>query len=199
MDETLALPTEKSARIALRTQQVIAYEHRVANVADPLGGSWYVEALTDELERQAEEIFAEIASKGEGSLLDGTVEGIEQGWFQAEIANSAYELQRKLDDGRHVVVGVNGFTEGNDEPQPEILYIDRETERMQVKRLAQIRQDRDDELVRASRERLEREAADPSVNLMPALIEASRCSVTVGEMMQTMAEVFGRWEETVRV
>ena len=199
MDETLALPTEKSARIALRTQQVIAYEHRVANVADPLGGSWYVETLTDELERQAEEIFAEIASKGEGSLLDGTVEGIEQGWFQAEIANSAYELQRKLDDGRHVVVGVNGFTEGNDEPQPEILYIDRETERMQVKRLAQIRQDRDDELVRASRERLEREAADPSVNLMPALIEASRCSVTVGEMMQTMAEVFGRWEETVRV
>src|SRR5204863_3851286 len=95
MDETFALPTEKAARIALRTQQVIAHETRVTNVADPLGGSWYVEALTDEMERQAEEIFARIEEMGDGSLLDGAVRGVEEGWYQSEIADAAYELERK--------------------------------------------------------------------------------------------------------
>ncbi|MCB1284870.1 MAG: methylmalonyl-CoA mutase, partial [Microthrixaceae bacterium] len=105
MDETLALPTEKAARIALRTQQVIAYESRVTNVADPLGGSWYVEALTDDMEALAEEIFSKIADIGDGSMYEGCVIGVEDGWFQGEIANSAYELQRKVDDGRHIIVG----------------------------------------------------------------------------------------------
>ena len=112
MDETLALPTEKAARIALRTQQVIANETRVANVADPLGGSWYVEALTDEMERQAEAMFAHVDELGDGSMLDGAVRGVEEGWFQREIADSAYELERKLNAGRHVIVGVTEFLEG---------------------------------------------------------------------------------------
>ena len=199
MDETLALPTEKSARIALRTQQVIANESRVTNVADPLGGSWYVEALTDEMEAQAEAIFARIAEFGGGSLLDGVIEGIEAGWFQGEIADSAYELERKLNDRRHVIVGVNAFTEGNDEPQPETLYIDHEIEVMQRKRLAAVKADRDDAAVVATLERLRRDAADPEVNLMPPLIEASRAHATLGEMMATMGEEFGLWNETARI
>src|SRR4051795_2174999 len=128
MDETLALPTERAARIALRTQQVIAHESRVANVADPLGGSWYVEALTDELERRAEELFAEIERRGDGSMLDGAIRGCEEGWYQGEIADSAYELERKLNAGRDVIVGVNAFLEGNDEPPPPTLRIGPEVE-----------------------------------------------------------------------
>ena len=115
MDEALALPTEKAARIALRTQQVIANETSVANVADPLGGSYFVEALTDEMERQAEEIFAHLDELGDGSMLDGVITGIEENWFQGRIADSAYELERKFNAGRRIVVGVNGFTDGNDD------------------------------------------------------------------------------------
>jgi methylmalonyl-CoA mutase N-terminal domain/subunit len=199
MDETLALPTEKSARIALRTQQVIAHETRVTNVADPLGGSWFVEELTDEMERQAEELFAHIDSLGNGSMLDGVVLGIEEGWFQGEIADAAYELERKLNDGRHVIVGVNAFTEGNDDPQPEILYIDAEIEEMQRKRLAAVKQERDGAAVDAALARLKADAADPEVNLMPALLEAARVRATLGEQMDAMGEVFGRWEETPQI
>ena len=199
MDETLALPTEKSARIALRTQQVIAHETRVTNVADPLGGSYFVEALTDEIERQAEELFAKIDAFGDGSMLEGAIHGIEEGWFQGEIAQAAYDLERKLNDGRHVVVGVNEFFEGNDEPQPETLYIDREVEQFQIKRLDAVRHDRNAAAVDEVLTRLRADAADPEVNLMPVLMEASRAYCTLGEMMGAMADVFGRWEETARI
>ena len=121
-DEALALPTEKAARIALRTQQVIAHETGVTNVADPLGGSWFVEELTDELERQAEEIFASLETPANGSMLDGVVEAIEEGWFQGEIADAAYEFQRKLNDGRWVLVGVNGYVEGDDARAADALH-----------------------------------------------------------------------------
>ena len=199
MDETLALPTEKAARIALRTQQVIAYETRVTNVADPLGGSWYVEALTDDMEALAEEIFSKIAEIGDGSMYEGCVIGVEDGWFQGEIANSAYELQRKVDDGRHIIVGVNAFTEGNDEPAPETLYIDGSVEDQQLKRLDAVRSERDTSRVDAALDRVRRDAADPEINLMPALLEASTAMVTLGEMMSAMADVFGRWDETPRI
>ena len=199
MDETLALPTEKAARIALRTQQVIAYETRVTNVADPLGGSWYVEALTDDMEALAEEIFSKIAEIGDGSMYEGCVIGVEDGWFQGEIANSAYELQRKVDDGRHIIVGVNAFTEGNDEPAPETLYIDGSVEDQQLKRLDAVRSERDTSRVEAALDRVRRDAADPEINLMPALLEASTAMVTLGEMMSAMADVFGRWDETPRI
>jgi methylmalonyl-CoA mutase N-terminal domain/subunit len=195
MDEALALPTEKAARIALRTQQVIAYETNVAHVADPLGGSWFVEALTDEVERQAEEIFAHLDELGGGSMLEGCIRGIEESWFQGRIADSAYELERKLNDGRRIVVGVNRFTEGNDESDLEILQITNEDEARQRKRLERVRETRDADAVRAVLDRLAVEAADPEVNLMPTLIDAAHAYATLGEIMSTLAGVFGRHVE----
>src|SRR3954466_6208002 len=121
MDETLALPTEKAARLALRTQQVIANETRVTNVADPLGGSYYVEALTDDIEARAEAVFAHLDEVGEGSMLEGCLRAVEDGWFQGEIADSAYELERKFNDGQRIVVGVNRFTEGNEDVPLDLL------------------------------------------------------------------------------
>ncbi|MFM7068878.1 MAG: methylmalonyl-CoA mutase, partial [Actinomycetes bacterium] len=170
MDETLALPTEKAARIALRTQQVIAHESRVAHVADPLGGSWFVEALTDEIEAQALALLAEVDAMGDGSMLDGAVRGVEDGWFSSKIADSAYDLEQRLNDGRYLVVGVNCHTEGNDEAPPETLYIDDATEQMQRKRLATVRAERNQAVVDEVLGRLSAEAADPEVNLMPTLI-----------------------------
>ena len=130
-DEALALPTENAARIALRTQQVIAHETGRANVADPLGGSWFVESLTDEIERRAEELFDHIAEFGSGSMLDGVVAGIELGWFQAEIADAAYEFQRKVDRGDWTFVGVSDFTD-SDDGEPPLLYIDPAVETRQL-------------------------------------------------------------------
>ncbi|HUF98714.1 MAG TPA: methylmalonyl-CoA mutase family protein [Ilumatobacter sp.] len=195
MDEALALPTEKSARIALRTQQVIAYETNVTHVADPLGGSYYVEALTDEMERQAEELFAHLDELGEGSMLEGAIRGIEENWFQGKIADSAYELERQLNANRRVTVGVNKFTEGNDEQQMELLKITSEDETRQRKRLDEVRHTRDQTAVDAALERIATEAADESINLMPALIDAVKQYATLGEIMKTMETVFGRHVE----
>jgi methylmalonyl-CoA mutase N-terminal domain/subunit len=195
MDEALALPSEKAARIALRTQQIIAHETNVTNVADPLGGSWFVEELTDEMEREAEVIFAQISKMGEGSMLEGCIRGIEENWFQGRIADSAYQLERSFNSGERVVVGVNEFLEGNDEEDLETLRITNEDERKQLTRLKKVRQDRDDEGVRRALERLSREASDPDVNLMPALIDAAKTYATVGEMMKALENVFGRYVE----
>jgi methylmalonyl-CoA mutase N-terminal domain/subunit len=192
MDEALALPSEKAARIALRTQQVIAYETNVVNVADPLGGSWFVEELTDEMAAQAEAIFAEIAGMGAGSMLEGCIKGIEENWFQGRIAESAYNLERSFNTGQRIVVGVNDFTEGNDDADLEILRITNEDERKQVARLHDVRRGRDESKVLVALEDLTKDALDPEVNLMPALINASRVNVTVGEMMGAMEKVFGR-------
>ena len=195
MDEALALPSEKAARIALRTQQVIAYETNVVNVADPLGGSWFVEALTDEMAAEAEAIFAEISAMGDGSMLEGCIKGIEENWFQGRIAESAYNLERSFNAGSRVVVGVNDFTEGNDDADLEILRITNEDERKQVGRLESVRSSRDDAQALLALEALTKDAEDPEVNLMPALINAARANVTVGEMMGTMEKVFGRHVE----
>lgn len=195
MDEALALPTEKAARIALRTQQVIAHETNVAHVADPLGGSYYVESLTDEVERQAEEIFAHLESLGNGSLLEGVITGIEENWFQGRISDSAYELERRLNAGQRITVGVNGFQDGNEEDQMPLLRITNEDEQRQRKRLDSVRSDRNQDAVDAALQKLRAEAEDPEVNLMPTLIEASHAYATVGEMMSTMAGVFGRHVE----
>jgi methylmalonyl-CoA mutase N-terminal domain/subunit len=199
MDETLALPSERAARIALRTQQVIANETRVPNVADPLGGSWYVEALTDEMERRAEELFAHIDELGEGSMLDGAVRGVEEGWYQAEIADSAYELERKLNDGRHIIVGVNEYFEGNDEPPPPILRIGPEVEEEQRRRVEKVRHDRNAEAVDAALARVRADAAVDEVNLMPALLDAVRAYATLGEVIGALADVFGRWIEDPKI
>jgi methylmalonyl-CoA mutase, N-terminal domain len=195
MDEALALPTEKSARIALRTQQVIGYETNVAHVADPLGGSWFVEELTDEMERQAEEIFAQLDEFGSGSILEGCIKGIEENWFQGRIADSAYELERKINNGQRIVVGVNRFTEGNDDGEMELLEITNEDEARQLKRLDMVRHDRNQAAVDEVLAKLATEAADPEINLMPTLIEAATTYVSLGEIMNTMAGVFGRHVE----
>jgi methylmalonyl-CoA mutase N-terminal domain/subunit len=195
MDEALALPTERAARIALRTQQVIASETNVAHVADPLGGSWYVEALTDEIERQAEELFDSLDTLGHGSMLDGVITGIEDNWFQGRIADSAYEQERLFNQGRRTIVGVHGYTEGNDEAQMSLLQITNEDEARQLKRLDQVRHHRDQATVDAALARVRTEAADPEINLMPALIDASSAYATLGELMATMGDVFGRHVE----
>jgi methylmalonyl-CoA mutase N-terminal domain/subunit len=195
MDEAMALPTEKAARIALRTQQVIAHETNVAHVADPLGGSHFVEALTDEIERQAEELFAHLEQLGGGSMLDGVIRGIEENWFQGKIADSAFELERRLNAGSRVTVGVNAFTAGNDDDQIDLLEITGEDEQRQRKRLDTVRQARSQAAVDAALTRLRSEAADPNVNLMPALIDASNARSTLGEMMGALETVFGRHVE----
>ena len=195
MDEALALPSKKSARIALRTQQVIAYETNVTNVADPLGGSWFVEELTDEMEREAEIIFSELLVMGKGSMLEGCIKGIEDNWFQSRIAESAYVLERSFNQGERVIVGVSDFLEGNEEDDLSILRITNEVELTQIERLNQVRHDRDGELVRRAIDRLTRETADPEINLMPALIDAAKAYVTVGEMISAMAGVLGRYVE----
>jgi methylmalonyl-CoA mutase N-terminal domain/subunit len=199
MDEALALPTEKAARIALRTQQVLAFETGVANVADPLGGSYFVESLTTEMDRQAEEIFAEILAMGNGSMLEGVIAGIEANYFQGRIADSSYELERSFNAGTRVVVGANRFLEGNDDTDLETLLITQSDEKKQVERLAEVRQHRDDDAVRRSLVRLATEATNPEVNLMPALIEAAQNYVTVGETMATLADVFGRYVESASI
>ncbi|MBA2327526.1 MAG: methylmalonyl-CoA mutase [Actinobacteria bacterium] len=195
MDEVLALPTQKAARIALRTQQVVAHETRVANVADPLGGSHYVEALTDEMERRAEEVFDHLDRLGDGSMREGVLRAIEEGWFQREIGDAAYELERKLNDRRHLLVGVNIATEGNDEPQPDILRIGPEVEEAQLKRLAKVKADRDRERVDDALDRVRADASDPTVNVMPALLDAVATQATEGEVIDALADVFGRYRE----
>ena len=192
MDEAMALPTERAARIALRTQQVIANETNVTAVADPLGGSWYVEELTNEMERRAEEIFAEIEAFGNGSMLDGCINGIEENWFQSRIADSAYDLERKFNSGERIIVGVSNFLEGNDEEEIDLLRITNEDEQKQRRRLEAVRSSRNSAAVAESLAVLETEAADPEINLMPALINASNAQATVGEMMKSMGTVFGR-------
>ena len=193
-DEALALPTEHAARLALRTQQVIAEESGVVHVADPLGGSWFVEELTDELECQAEEVFAHLLDAGSGSVLEGVYACIDDGWFVGEIADAAYAFQTKLANGEWTLVGVNGYVE-DDGVAPSTLRIDPSVEAEQLAALAAVKQARDDDTVRRSLVRIGAEAADPTVNLMPALIEAAHAHVTVGEIMGALESVFGTYTE----
>jgi methylmalonyl-CoA mutase N-terminal domain/subunit len=193
-DEALALPTEKAARIALRTQQVIAYETGVVHVADPLGGSWFVEELTDELQRRAEEVFAHLDELGSGSMLEGVIAAIEDGWFQGEIADAAYEFQRKLHAGTWTLVGVNDFTDGDD-AAPPTLTIDPGVEARQLARLRDVKANRSHAAVDEALTRLAKDASDPTVSLMPALLEAAAAYVTIGEVTETLESVFGVYTE----
>lgn len=195
MDEALALPTEKAARIALRTQQVLAYETNVTHVADPLGGSWFVENLTNTMENLAEEMFSQISELGNGSMLEGCIQGIEENWFQGRIADSAYELERAFNAGERIVVGANRFLEGNEDDSLDILRITQEQEKLQRSRLASVRAERDNSRVDDARARLAIAAQDPEENLMPCLIDAANAHVTLGEMMSTLGGVFGRHVE----
>ncbi|MDE0665245.1 MAG: methylmalonyl-CoA mutase family protein [Acidimicrobiaceae bacterium] len=196
-DEALALPTEKAARIALRSQQIVAHETGVASVADPLGGSAYVEWMTDEMERRAVEILDHLLELGEGSILEGVYEGIDNGWFVGGIADSAYRFEREVNERTRIIVGVNAFTQGNDgdDGDSNLLRIEQDTEDLQLKRLAAVKQARDDEAVRRALEAVGQAADDPSTNLMPPVIDAVNAYATEGEICDTLAGVFGRYVE----
>ncbi len=195
MDEALALPTEKAVRIALRTQQVIAHETGVTDVIDPLGGSWYVESLTDAMEEAATEMFDHLDALGDGSMLDGVLAAVDDGWFVDEIAESAYATEQAIQRGDQIVVGVNAFHEGNTDGEPELLRITVEQERHQVKRLGATKADRDSDAVARSLETVRRVAADPEADLMPSLVDAVAVMATEGELVDALAEVFGRYRQ----
>ena len=208
LDETLALPSEEAAEIALRTQQVLAEETGVANVADPLGGSWYVEALTDRLEAEAERIFATIRSLGEqgrapgavehpvGPMTSGVLRGIEDGWFLSEIADASFAYQTAVEKGDKRVVGVNCHTGTVSRPL-EILRVGHEVETEQVAALARRRAERDDDRVRAALGDM-LAAADGEANMVPAMLEACRAEATLGEICGALRERWGGYTEPAR-
>jgi len=190
MDETLALPTEESVQVALRTQQILAYETGVPNVIDPLGGSYYVETLTTELEREAEELFEQIAEVG------GVVRGLETGWLQRKINESAARQQWEIEQHRRVIVGVNEFVTDGPALEIELLKIAEETERDQRGRMAKMRATRDSALVEKRLCEL-REAAGTSRNLMPYILDCARAYCTLYEIRAAMETVFGAYREPV--
>jgi methylmalonyl-CoA mutase, N-terminal domain len=188
-DEALALPSERAVRIALRTQQVIAHETGVTNTIDPLGGAYFLEALTDRLEQLAYEYFRTIDELG------GMVEAVKHGFPQREIADAAYDLQREIDRGDRIIVGVNDYTESDGEP-PEILRIDPALERKQVGRVQAVRARRQSEPVERALADLKAAAADGDRNLMPNLLTCARVHASEGEIVEALQEVFGTYTET---
>jgi methylmalonyl-CoA mutase, N-terminal domain len=190
MDETLALPTEEAVQVALRTQQVLAYETGVPNVMDPLGGSHYIEALTDKLEREAESLFRQIDEIG------GVVSGLEQGWFQRKIAESAARQQWEIEQHRRVVVGVNEFITDEAELTIPTLRVGEETTRLQHERLANLRATRDDAVVKQRLQDLT-SAAATNANLIPYILDCARAYCTLYEIRAAMETVFGAYREPV--
>jgi methylmalonyl-CoA mutase N-terminal domain/subunit len=199
LDEVLALPSAKAAQIALRTQQLIMEETGVMNVADPLGGSWYVEALTDDIERQAEEIFARIRDMGtDGTMTSGILRGIEDGWFTGEIAEAAFVYQRALEKGDKKVVGVNTLT-GSVEAHDtlDILRVSHQVEIDQKAELSARRQTRDDDAARAAVARMV-EVGRTDANMLPAMLDAVRAEATLGEICDALRSEWGNYTEPAR-
>ncbi len=189
-DEALALPTEDAVRVALRTQQIIAEETGVANTIDPLGGSYFIEAMTDRMEERAYEYFAKIDELG------GMVEAVKQGFPQREIADAAFRYQQELESGARKLVGVNAHMEGDDGDGIPILRIDPKLEGKQISRVRAVRQRRDSAQAERALERLQEAARDESQNLMPLLLDAARADVTEGEIIGTLQAVFGSYSES---
>ncbi len=192
MDETLALPSQHAAEIALRTQQLIAFETGVTNVVDPLGGSWYVEELTDKMEKEAYNYFSKIDDLG------GVIPAIEMGYFQREIAEAASDYQRRVDSKRRIVVGVNEFSKNNEEIEIPILEIRKEVEREQIGGLKSLREKRNEETVDAKLKSIT-DACRTKDNLISLIIDAAQSHATLGELVTSMKVVFGEWQETAVV
>jgi methylmalonyl-CoA mutase N-terminal domain/subunit len=190
MDETLALPTEEAVQVALRTQQILAYETGVPNVMDPLGGSYYVEALTDSLEQEAEALFAQIAEQG------GVVKGLEEGWFQRKIAEAASRHQWEIEQRRRLVVGVNAFTNENEEITIPLLRVGMDAEREQRERMATMRASRDNAAVARNLDAL-RSGARGETNLVPLILDCARSYATLYEIRAALEDVFGAYREPV--
>jgi len=188
MDETLALPSEKAVKIALRTQQILAHETGVSYSIDPLGGSYYLEMLTNKMEEQAEEYFSKIEKLG------GVIPAIEKNFFQHEIARAAYVYQQEIDKKERIIVGVNEFAEADEKIEIPILLIPEEVEKGQIKKLQQLKKKRNNDQVDEKLKQL-KSAAQTSTNLMPLLVECAKAYCTLGEMVDTLKEVFGEYDE----
>ena len=196
-DEALALPSEDAVRVSLRTQQIIAEESGAADIVDPMGGSFAIEALTDQVEQEAMEYIEEIKSLGDGSMRAGVLKGIEDGYFQREIQDAAYEYQQRVERGEETVVGVNEY-EIEEDTEPEILTVDEDTQERQRDRLAEVKADRDDEAVDAALAAVA-DAVDNDENVVPAVVEAVKAYATMGEIMSVFEEKYGAYRETISV
>ena len=189
LDETLALPSEKAAKIALRTQQILAFETGVPNVADPLGGSWYLEELTDKIENQVVKYFEEIQEMG------GTIQAIEEGYFQKKIAESASTYQESIDSKERIIVGVNDFVEENEELDIEILKISKDAQIIQENKIKNLRKKRNGKNFEKKMKKLS-DACKKDLNLVPFLIEVAKAGGTLGEIVEVMKKEYGEWEES---
>ncbi|MAJ44277.1 MAG: methylmalonyl-CoA mutase [Candidatus Marinimicrobia bacterium] len=188
MDETLALPSEKAAEIALRTQQLIAYETGVTNVVDPLGGSWFIEKLTDEMEKKVLDYFDKIEDLG------GVIPAIELGFFQREIAEASMEYQKKVENNQRIIVGINDFVKENEKIDIPILEINPETEMNQVDKLKRLKLERNNDYVEICLDKV-RATAQNGKNLLPPIIEAAKAHATLGEVVDVLKVEFGEWQE----
>ena len=189
MDETLALPSEKAVKIALRTQQIIAYETGVVNTIDPFAGSYFMEDLTNKMEAKAEEYFQKIDELG------GVVAAIENGFFQKEIARAAYQYQREIENNDRIIVGINAYKDENEKIEIPILQVSPEVEKKQIERLKKIKKERDNAMVQSCLADLKK-AAQGDTNIMPILVECAKAYATVGEMINTLKEVYGEYVES---
>lgn len=196
-DEALALPSEEAVTVALRTQQIIAEESGAADIVDPLGGSFAVEKLTDEMEAEVMDYLEEIKDMGDGSIRDGVLRGIDEGYFQREIQEASYEYQQRVDEGEETVVGVNKYTSEED-TSPEILKVDETTRERQLERLEGVKAERDDEAVESALEALSA-AIEADENVMPAIIDAVKQYATMGEIMQVFEETYGSYQEQASI
>ncbi|PSQ45938.1 methylmalonyl-CoA mutase [Halobacteriales archaeon SW_7_68_16] len=194
-DEALALPSEQAVRVALRTQQIIAEESGAADIVDPLGGSFAVEALTDEVESEAMAYIEEIREMGDGSMRDGVLTGIEQGYFHREIQDASYEYQERVEDGEETVVGVNGYTIEED-TRPDILTVDESVQERQRDRLAAVKDERDDAAVTETLDTLAT-AIDAGENTMPYIVDAVKAYATMGEIMEVFEAAHGAYREEI--
>jgi len=194
-DEALALPSEEAVRVALRTQQIIAEESGAADIVDPMGGSFAVEALTDEVEEKTMAYIEEIRELGDGSVRDGVIEGIDQGYFHREIQDASYEYQERVEAEEEVVVGVNKYTIEED-TQPEILEVDEETQNIQLNRLEEVKAERDDEAVEETLDALD-DAIQGDENVMPYIVDAVKTYATMGEIMEVFEDQYGSYQERI--
>jgi methylmalonyl-CoA mutase N-terminal domain/subunit len=194
-DEALALPSEEAVRVALRTQQIIAEESGAADIVDPLGGSFAVETLTDEMEAEIMDYLTEIRELGDGSVRDGVLEGIDQGYFHREIQEASYDYQKRVDEGTETVVGVNQYRI-DDDPDLDILHVDEASEQKQLDRLERVKEERDDSEVEATLDALD-EAIDDDENVMPYIVDAVKAYATMGEIMDVFETHYGAYQEKI--
>ncbi len=194
-DEAWALPSEEAVRVALRTQQIIAFESGIPNTVDPLAGSYYVEWLTDKMEKLAWKYIEQIRKMGEGSMLRGVLKGIENGFFVREISDAAARYQREIEEGKRIIVGVNKFTI-EEELKIPILKVDPEVQRRQIERLRKVKEERDNDAVKVALDWL-RSAAENDENVMPPILEAVKCYATIGEIMGVLKDVYGTYKKPI--